>query len=105
MLNKGLTQTSTGAVVDVMQTVSSIAQGVTGTVETLSKALGTLNLKASAMYQKAEVDTKYDIIEHTHTSKTAAALRLAATKRAVKTELDADPALAELFLECSALFD
>ncbi|MBZ6397036.1 MULTISPECIES: hypothetical protein [Pantoea] len=105
MLNKGVTASSTGAVVDVMNTVSSLAQGVTGTVETISKALGTLNLKASAMYAKAEVDTKHDLIVHRVTSKDSAALRLATQKHAIKQELAHSTELQELFVECAALFD
>lgn len=105
VLNKGVTASSTSAIVDAMNAVSSLAQGVTGVLDTASKALGTLNLKASAMYAKAEVDTKHDLIVHRVTSKDAAALRLASQKYAIKQELALSDELQELFVECAALFD
>jgi len=105
MLNKGVTASTTGAAVDLMNTVSSVSQAITGTVETFSKALGTLNLKASAMYQKAETDTKYDVIVHKQTAKDTASLKLATQKHAIKQELAHSEELQALFVECSALFD
>lgn len=105
MLNKTVTASSTGAIVDVMNSVSSLAQGVTGLFDTASKALGTLNLKASAMHAKAEVDTKHDIIVHKVTSKDMAALRLANQKHAIQQEVAHSEELQALFVECSKLFD
>lgn len=105
VLNKGVTASTTGAAVDLMNTVSSVSQAITGTVETFSKALGTLNLKAGAMYAKAETDTRYDIIVHKQTAKDTAAMKLAIQKHAIQAELKTSTELSALFLECSNLFD
>lgn len=105
MLNKGVTASTTGAAVDLMNTVSSVSQAITGTVETFSKALGTLNLKASAMYQKAELDTKYEVIVHRETAKDAAITKLTLQKHEIKQQLSHSTELQELFVECSKLFD
>ena len=105
MLNKGVTASTTGAAVDLMNTVSSVSQAITGTVETFSKALGTLNLKASAMYQKAEIDTKHDVIVHAHTSKLQAATKLTLQKHELQQQLSHSTELQALFVECSKLFD
>lgn len=100
MLNKTVVGSASGATIDVMNSVSSVAQAITGTLDTFGKAVGTLNLKASAMYAKAEVDTQTDVRVHAAQVIDRAALKLATEKRAIASELANDKVLSDLFKEC-----